>query len=164
MSDAYQHAVEQFLLARRIAIFGYSSTEHALPGNYIFDKLRKHDYEVFAINPRLPIDVEQGHYRNLAQVPGPIDAAVIATPPGATLAALESCHTLGVKLAWLHRSVDQGSYLPAAEAYARQQGITLITGGCPMMFLSPDIAHRCLRWVAKLRGVLEVQEATATVQ
>jgi hypothetical protein len=40
----------------------------------------------------------------------------------------------------------------AAAAYGKAHGLTVIEGGCPMMFL--DFPHKCMRWVLHAMGKL----------
>lgn len=53
---------------------------------------------------------------------------------------------------------SQGSYVEGAEEYAAGNNISLIPAGCPLMFVSPDFAHRCMKWFFSWRGLLEVEE------
>jgi uncharacterized protein len=47
---------------------------------------------------------------------------------------------------WMHRGPGVGSVSPAATDYGREHGITVIDGGCPLMF-SPtaDFGHKMMR-------------------
>ena len=59
---------------------------------------------------------------------------------------MRECAELGIKRVWMHRSYGTGSVNGAATAYGRTHGITVIDGGCPLMF-DPvaDIGHKILR-------------------
>ena len=73
-----------------------------------------------------------------------------------------SAPTWGVGYVWLHRSFGAGSVSAAATEYGRQHGITVIDGGCPLMFPpASDPGHRFMRllchlpkrvWERALRG------------
>jgi hypothetical protein len=41
---------------------------------------------------------------------------------------------LGIKYVWMHPSYGVGSVSGTATAYGREHGITVIDGGCPLMF------------------------------
>ena len=155
MNADYQARVEDFLAQRRIAVAGYS-TQKNQPANAIYDRLEKNGYEVYAINPKAQEVDDVPCYPDLHALPVRPDAVMICTPPGATRQVLEDCHQLGISRAWIHRSIDQGSYDESAERYAREKGIALIPIGCPMMHLEPDIFHRCMRWVMDWRGKLKL--------
>ena len=48
----------------------------------------------------------------------------------------------------MHRGPGTGSVSAAAAGYGRQQGITVIDGGCPLMFgPTADFGHRIMRLV-----------------
>ena len=47
---------------------------------------------------------------------------------------MRECADLGIKRVWMHRSFGPGSVSDAATEYGRRQGITVIDGGCPLMF------------------------------
>ena len=51
------------------------------------------------------------------------------------------------------RPRSAGSVSPAAADYGRQQGITVIDGGCPCMFdPTADLGHKAMRFVFTLNG------------
>jgi len=141
-----KQAAEDFLNLKSIAVAGVSSTKKGV-GNYIFEKLKTSGYQVFAINPSgKEIDGEPS-YTDLASVPQPLDGVIISTHPDATIKVVEDCAKLGIKNAWIHRSVDNGSYSKEAEDYCKENGINVIPMGCPMMFCKPvDFGHKCIKW------------------
>jgi hypothetical protein len=48
----------------------------------------------------------------------------------------------------MHRSYGQGSVSATATAYGREHGITVIDGGCPLMFdPTADFGHKVMRVV-----------------
>jgi hypothetical protein len=48
----------------------------------------------------------------------------------------------------MHRGPGAGSVSPAATEYGRQHGITVIDGGCPLMFgPTADVGHKLMRLV-----------------
>ena len=53
----------------------------------------------------------------------------------------------------MHRGPGAGSVSKAATEYGRQRGITVIDGGCPLMFEpTADGGHKVMRWVFGLTG------------
>ena len=157
MNQEFKDRVSQFMACRRIAVAGYSS-QGGQPANGIYDRLKDSGYEVFAVNPKAGEIMEVLCFPNLAAIPGGVEAVVICTPPYATMAVLQECAELGIQYAWIHRSIDQGSYVEGAEAYAAEHGIRLIPAGCPLMFVNPDFGHRCMKWFFSWRGLLAAEE------
>jgi predicted CoA-binding protein len=148
-----EQIVDDFLAQRRIAVAGVSSTEPNAPANLILRKLRDAGHEVFAVNPK--VDTVEGGpcHPSLAAIPGGVDAVVAATPPAGTDAVVRECIELGVSRVWMHRSFGEGSVSSDAVQLAREHGIQVIDGACPMMYCAPvDFAHRCMRWVLGVTG------------
>jgi len=78
---------------------------------------------------------------------------VIATRPDVAEATMSECAELGIKQTWMHRSYGEGSVCDEATVYGRDHGITVIDGGCPLMFdPTADFAHKILRFVFTHRG------------
>jgi hypothetical protein len=78
---------------------------------------------------------------------------VIGTNPKVTLQVVQECDELGIQHAWIHKSLDGGSYSEEAETFCKEHDISLIPTGCPMMFCKPvDLAHKCIKWVLQATG------------
>ena len=157
MNEEYKNRVSQFMACRRIAVAGYSSQGNQ-PANGIYQRLKDNGYEVFAVNPKADAVNDVPCYPYLTAIPEGVEAVAICTPPHSTMDVLQECANLGIRHAWIHRSVDQGSYVEGAEAFASENDISLIPAGCPLMFVSPDFAHRCMKWFFSWRGLLEAEE------
>jgi len=152
MSLPLREAVDDFLGRQHLAVAGVSrnSTEAA---NLIYRKLRDAGYHVSAINPNAERVEGDPCYPHLQALPEPPEGVVIATAPAVTMEVVKDCVEQGVKRVWMHRSFGAGSVSEEAVAYGRAQGLTVIDGGCPMMFCEPvDVGHKCIRWVAKVTG------------
>ena len=146
-----KEAASQFLANKRIAVTGVSRTAKDHGANTVFKRLRDRGYEVFAVNPNAD-EVEGAHsYHDLKSIPGGVDAVVIATAPDNAEGTMGECDELGIKRVWMHRGPGAGSVSVTATAYGREHGITVIDGGCPLMFESTaDFSHKVMRVV--LRG------------
>jgi uncharacterized protein len=148
-----KEAASAFLANRRIAVTGVSRTDTGHGSNLVYRRLRERGYDVFAVNPNA--DEVEGDvcYHNLASIPGGVDAVMIATRPEVAEATMRECADLGIKHAWMHRSFGQGSVCDEATVHGRRQGITVIDGGCPLMFApTADFAHKVMRLVFTATG------------
>ena len=153
----YREAVDEFLAQKRIAVAGVSRSGDQ-PANAIFRRLRDAGYQVYAVNPGTD-RVEGGPcYEDLSAVPVPLDGVVAATPRAGTEDVVRQCVELGIPRVWMHRGIGPGSVSGAAVEEGRRRGLTILAGGCPMMFVRPDPFHRCLRWVLGATGKLPVPE------
>jgi predicted CoA-binding protein len=148
-------AATAFLGCKRIAVTGVSRSAKGHGSNTVYKRLRDRGYVVFAVNPNTEEVEGDRCYPNLRAIPGGIDAVVIATRPDRAEATMEECADLGVKLVWMHRAFGEGSVSPEAAAFGRERGITVIDGGCPLMYPpASDLAHKVIRFVARRSGAL----------
>jgi predicted CoA-binding protein len=147
--------IQDFLSQKRIAIAGVSRNPQGAAANLIYHKLRETGHEVFPVNPNAET-VEGDHcYPNLKALPHPIDAVMIATRPEVAEQLVHECADLGISRVWMHRSFGAGSVSDNATKFCQEHHITVIAGGCPMMFCQPvDVGHKCMRWILRLTGGL----------
>jgi predicted CoA-binding protein len=147
-------SIVDFLEQKRIAVAGVSRHENQ-PANLIYRKLRDAGYEVVPINPK--VDEVEGDrcYPNLAAIGEPPDGVLVVTSPAASETVVRECAAAGVSRVWMHRSFGSGSVSEAAVQFCRDNGISVIEGGCPMMYCVPvDVGHKCMRWFLGLTGKL----------
>jgi hypothetical protein len=141
-----KEAASAFLANRRIAVTGVSRTPQGHGANTVYKRLRDRGYEVFAVNPNADRVEGVQSYHDLKSIPGGVDAVVIATAPDKAEGTMRECAELGVKQVWMHRSYGPGSVSDTATAYGREHGITVIDGGCPLMFdPTADFGHKIMR-------------------
>lgn len=153
--SALDDAVSDFLAQRRIAVAGVS--RHGdVSANFIYKKLRDAGYEVFAVNPNAEEVEGDRSYPTVSSIPGGVDGVVVGTHPSATLDVVRDCIGAGVPRVWMHRLVGQGSINEEAVKLCQDNGLTVIVGACPMMYVNPDVGHRCFRWILGAMGKLAV--------
>lgn len=147
-------AVNDFLAQDSFAVAGVSrSTQEA--ANAIFKKLKSSGKQVFPINPAAGEVEGEQCYASIAELPQKIDGIVISTPISAVMDIVKDCLENGVTRVWMHRSFGEGSVNQEAVAVCKENGITVIPGGCPMMFCEPvDFGHKCIKWIMKMSGGL----------
>ena len=148
-----KEAAAQFLANKRIAVTGVSSNPHGHGSNAVYQRLRDRGYQVFAVNPNAESVEGDPCFHDLGSIPGGVDAVVIGTRPDRAEATMRECAGLGIRQVWMHRSFGGGSVSDAATAYGREQGITVIDGGCPLMFdPTADGAHKVMCRVFTVMG------------
>ena len=141
-------AATDFLSHHRVAVTGVSRDAGAHGSNAVYRRLRDRGYEVFAVNPNTDEVEGARSFHDLKSIPGGVDAVVIATAPDKAEATMRECDELGIKQVWMHRSYGGGSVSPAATTYGRDHGITVIDGGCPLMFdPTADFGHKVMKVV-----------------
>ncbi|WNM28505.1 CoA-binding protein [Demequina capsici] len=146
-------AAQQFLSHRRIAVTGVSRNPEGHGSNAVYVRLRERGFQPFAINPNAESVEGDPAYPSLAAVPGGVEAVVIGTSPQHAMATVEEAAALGITDIWMHRSFGAGSVDEPAAAWGRAKGMTVIAGGCPLMFGdASDGGHRFMCSVMKLTG------------
>jgi predicted CoA-binding protein len=148
-----KQAASDFLAHKRIAVTGVSRKAQGHGSNAVYQRLRARGYQVFAINPSADEVEGDRCYHDLKSVPGGVEAVVIGTRPETAEATMRECAELGINYVWMHRGPGVGSVSDAATAYGRQHGITVIDGGCPLMFdPTADLGHKAMRFVFTRTG------------
>jgi len=148
-----KQAASEFLTNKRIAVTGVSRKPEEHGANVVYRRLRERGYEVFAINPNGDEVEGDPCYHDLKSVPQAVDAVVIGTRPETAESTMRECVDLGIKHVWMHRLYGSGSVSKVAAEFGRQHGITVIDGGCPLMFdPTADRVHKVMRFVATQTG------------
>jgi predicted CoA-binding protein len=148
-----EEAAAEFLSKKRIAVTGVSRKPQDHGSNVVFRRLHQRGYAVFAVNPNADEVEGVRAFRDLASIPGGVDAVLIGTRPEHAMATMRECVELGVGLVWMHRGLGAGSVSNEATAWGRARGIRVIDGGCPLMFEpTADAAHKVMRCVLTMTG------------
>lgn len=148
-----KEAASDFLSQKRIAVAGVSRKPQGHGSNIVYSRLRERGYEVFAVNPNATEIEGDPCYPNLGSIPGGVDAVVIGTSPDNAMAVMEDAVANGIKRVWMHRSFGAGSVSEEATEFGRKGAVTVIDGGCPLMFdPTADFAHKCMRPILTWTG------------
>jgi predicted CoA-binding protein len=113
--------------------------------NVVYKRLKDRGYTVFAVNPNAD-EVEGDHcYHDLTSVPGGVEGVVIGTSPQNAEATMREVVDLGIGRVWMHRGPGSGSVSEEAARFGREHGVTVIDGGCPLMFdPTADTGHKIM--------------------
>ena len=140
--QSINQAAAVFLASRRVAVTGVSRTPQTHGANNVYRRLRERGYQVFAVNPNTDQVEGDRCYQDLKSIPGGVEAVVIGTRPEIAEDTMRECAELGITRVWMHRGPGAGSVSDAATGYGRAHGITVIDGGCPLMFgPTADFGH-----------------------
>jgi predicted CoA-binding protein len=141
-----KQAASEFLAHRRIAVTGVSRNPQGHGSNVIYQRLRDRGYAVYPINPNAEQVEGDPCYPDLRSIPGGVEAVVIGTRPEHAEGTMRECAELGIEHVWMHRLYGAGSVSAEAAEYGRRHGITVIAGGCPLMFgPTADPGHKMMR-------------------
>lgn len=141
-----QQATSQFLSQKRIAVTGISRSAQNHGVNTVFNRLRGRGFDVFPVNPNTDQVEGMRSYHDLHSIPGGVDAVVIATAPSRAEGTMRECDELGIQARLDAPLLRPGSVNEAAATYGREHDITVIDGGCPLMFdPTADFGHKVMR-------------------
>ena len=147
--------IDRFLAQRRIAVAGVSRNPHKF-GNVLFRELKQRGYDVIPLNPTLKEFEGTPCFANLMEVPQAVEGLLIVTPATSAVHFIEDAIKSGVRRVWLHKGAGgAGSVSPEAVRLCRENGIDVVDGACPMMFLQPSgFVHQLHRWWLLVTGTL----------
>jgi uncharacterized protein len=146
------NTIESFLAQKRIALVGVSRERQNI-GATLFEELRRRGHEVFPVNPNAPEMFGQRCFAHVQEIQPPPDAALLLTSPAVTNSVVRDCAKAGIRRIWMYRGGGQGAVSSEAAEFCRTQGIELVPGQCPLMFLHPVRSiHRFHRFLVKITG------------
>jgi uncharacterized protein len=153
--DTIKKAATEFLAAKRVAVTGASRNAQGHGSNVVYRRLRDRGYEVFAVNPNTETVEGDCSFPDLKSIPAGVEAVVIGTRPESADATMAECAELGISTVWMHRAMGTGSVSASATECGRKHGITVIDGGCPLMFEpTADFGHKCMRFFLSASGAV----------
>ncbi len=143
--------INEFLQQKRIAVVGVSRN----PGDFtrkLYEEFQRRGYELVPVNPAITDLAGTKCYSSVRDVQ-PVSAALLLTAPEISERVAEDCIAAGVRHIWMYRAIGQGAVSSKAVQLCREQGINVIAGECPFMFL-PDtgFVHRVHGWVRRITG------------
>jgi predicted CoA-binding protein len=118
----------------------------------LFRELQGRGYDVVPVNPAA-LEIEGATcFARLQDIHPPVENALLMTSPAVTNVVVQDCTAAGVKRVWMYRGASYGAVSPEAVAYCEAQGIAVIPGECPFMFLPRGAwYHRFHGWVRKIQ-------------
>jgi predicted CoA-binding protein len=138
--------IRSFLALRRLAVVGVSRR----PDDFtraLFREFLKRGYDLAPVNPALAEVDGIPCVATIADLPAPVEGALLLTNPAVTGKVLEDCAQAGIRNVWLYRAAGAGAVSPAAVGFCESHGIAVVAGECPFMFL-PDTG-----WFHRLHGL-----------
>ena len=148
-------ATSEFLSQKRIAVIGVSRHPSTHGANSVYRRLKERGYTVFAVNPNAQSVEGDRAYPDLRSIPGGVDGVVIGTAASRAAAIVRECKQLGISRVWMHAGPAESSASPEAVQYCRANGMSVVPGGCPLMYgPTADFGHRCLRWWLERNGTI----------
>lgn len=149
------------LLGPRIAVVGVSNGSGNF-GRTIWRALREQGIDAVAVHPSgAPVEGERCH-QTVADVLGPVDAAIVVVGAPASVDIVRECAAAGIRKVWLFQGLGGGEGAASDEAIrvAGELGLEVVPGACPLMFLEPvGWFHRIHRSARRANGAIRVEAA-----
>jgi uncharacterized protein len=149
---AVMERIQDFLDQKRLAIVGVSHQPKDF-SRALFRQLREQGYDAVPVNPQAREIDGQPCFGRLQEVQPPVETVLLMTSPAITDAVVRDCAEAGVKRVWMYRAGGRGAVTADAVRFCEANGISVIPGECPLMFL-PGGAwfHRFHGLIKKIAG------------
>jgi predicted CoA-binding protein len=145
--------IQRFLGEERFAFVGPSRAPAEF-SRHLFRDLVGRGYDVVPVSPYLNEVEGRPCFARLQDVAPPVRAALLLTSPAVTEQVVRDCMEAGVSMVWMHKGGGgTGAVSPEAVAFCRANGIEVIEGECPYMYLpKAGAVHRIHGFVRRLFG------------
>lgn len=144
--------VDDFLALKRVAVVGVSHN----PKDFtyaLWQELRQRRYEAVPVNPGVKELDGQICYAKVQDIRPPVEGVLIMTSNKVTDQIVHDCADAGVKRVWMYGGMAPGAKTKTAIAFCEENGIDVVAGLCPYMFLAGTPAfHAPHRVFKKLTG------------
>ncbi len=130
MSDPQGETIHHILTNfHTVAVVGFSDRDRRAAAFYAPAYLKGKGYTVIPVNPRLTTGLNRPAYPSLADVPGPIDVALIYQASERVGPFVDQAIAAGAKAVWLPIGVVD----EAAAERARAAGLLVVMDRCMMV-------------------------------
>jgi len=123
-----QDLIKEFMAQKKFAVVGATDNPEKY-GHQVLVNLKKRDYEVYPVNPRLETVEGMKCYPTISDLPEKVDVVDFVVPPAATESILKDCLKLGLDRIWL----QPGSESETAIKFCEDNNLKVVHGVCVMM-------------------------------
>ena len=142
--------IDDFLAQRTLAIVGVSRKTEKF-GCTVYKELKAKGYRVFPVNSHAEEVMGDRCYPRLSALPEPVGGVVIVVPPAETERVVQDAAAAKIPRVWM----QQGAESEAALRFCQDNGMSVVSGECILMFAGPvGFGHGLHRWVWGLLGKL----------
>ncbi len=134
MSETSLRSVNNFLASKRIAVAGVSRNAKDFSA-HLFRDLCNQGYDAVPVNPQAADIAGVPCYASVENIEPPVEAVLVMTKPQQAEKIVGDCQRAGIRKVWLYRATGSGAVSPEAVQFCRENGIDVVAGHCPYMFL-----------------------------
>ena len=144
--------IGRFLAHKRIALVGVSRAPAELSSK-LFEEFRRRGYDAVPVNPNATEILGRRCYARVQEIDPPVDAVLLMTSPEVTEEVVRDCAAAGIKYMWMYRGTGKGAGSELAVEFCRENGMQVVSGQCPFMFLpETEMVHRLHGFFRKITG------------
>ena len=147
--------IQAFNDDKMLAIVGASPNKENF-GKYLVQELVKKGYSPIPVNPKYN---EVEGIKTLATVkdlPRGVENVILAVPSVLTDEIVDQCIGTHIKRVWMIRGMGRGAYTEKAHLTCSENGIEVVYGFCPMMFMGEGM-HKFHLWLRKRFGKMPAE-------
>ena len=146
--------IDDFLGRHHLALVGLSRDARSF-SHTVREQLVHHGYEVTCVNRETDMVAGVSCCRRVADLPDGIEGALIMVGAADAADAVQECIDRGIPRVWLHEGLGASSVSEEAIRRCVENGVAVVDGACPLMFLEPTgLIHRLHRAELRLTGRL----------
>jgi uncharacterized protein len=145
--------IDDFLAQKRFAFVGVSRRPNDF-SRALFREFRAKGWDPVPVHPGAQEVEGQRCYARVQDIQPPVDSALLMTSPDVASSVARDCISAGIRRVWFYRAGGRGALSGEAVEQCRSNGLSVIPGECPMMFL-PEAG-----WIHRLHGL--VRKITGT--
>jgi len=139
--------IQDFIAQPKLALIGVSRSGGKF-SNATQTELIAKGYTVYAVNRSGGSANGQTIYPSLADLPEPVETALVMVKPEHSAAAARECAAAGVKRIWFQQGADS----PEALQVSRERGMRVVSGECILMYAGQAGFHKFHRFFRELLG------------
>jgi len=144
--------IQDFLALHRIAMVGVSRDAKDF-SRALFREMCNRGYDMVPVNLLASEIEDRDCFQSLRAVKDPVEGVVVMTPSNEAIRVVEDCAAAGIRNVWLYRAGGHGAVSTEATDFCRQNGIRVVEGHCPYMFLpATSFPHRVHGFLMKITG------------
>src|SRR5436190_12285881 len=147
MTTTSRDAINRFIAQPAIAVVGVSRSGKKF-GNLACRELSAKGYRIYPIHPSAQVIDGVRCYARLADLPEPVDAALVVVPSAQALPVVREAAAAGIHHVWLPQGAESVDVLKACH----DLGLTFIWGECILMYAHPTGYHKAHRWLWRMLG------------
>lgn len=161
MADrASLNTIEGFLAQKRIAMVGLSRNSKDFSMT-LFDELCRRGYDMVPVNPNASEIRGRRCFARLQDVQPSVDGVILMTSPAVSETAVRDCAEAGIRRVWMYRATGDGAVSAKAIELCCANGIEVVPGECPFMFLPRAGWHRIHGFIRKITGTYPPRDHAA---